>query len=306
MNATPEKGVYLGILKVLSSTDGFKIMVNEHNRIMIPLIFISCSQLSGDELTWMSGVRVRESRGIDLLEGKKPNRGWLGPEMSGEEGATFPEKLWWAIDEAKARLNCENIGFLYDFDLMQVDENSNLQLVMFSSLAKDENDILPGHVWADRQFLEVQNMKYMCPVTLQGIVREQTELMAKFQQINQQEGGDMEAESQRRKQKEAIKNEIESKIKALTPLKCAHTRRPAPPARPPADGARTSPLAPARRWVNRTIMWVAEKMPSFADKIEGGADMDIPALVEAANKANQETRDVAEQRTKLLATYLKK
>ena len=77
-------------------------------------------------------------------------------------------------------------------------------------------------------------------------------------------------------------------------------------ARPPADGARTSLLAPARRWVNRTIMWVAEKMPSFADKIEGGADMDIPALVEAANKANQETRDVAEQRTKLLATYLKK
>ena len=98
MSKIPDKGVYLAVFKVCSTPTGFKIMVNEHNRIMIPIIFISCTQLPADELKWMQGVRVRESKGIDLLEGKKPNRGWLGPEMSGEEGATFPEKLWWAID----------------------------------------------------------------------------------------------------------------------------------------------------------------------------------------------------------------
>ena len=81
---------------------------------MIPTIFISESQLGTEEVNWLQGVRTRESKGVDLLEGKKPNLGWLGPEMSGEEGATFPEKLWWAIDEAKARLETDDIGKQYD------------------------------------------------------------------------------------------------------------------------------------------------------------------------------------------------
>ena len=107
--------------------------MNEHNRIMIPTIFISESQLGTEEVNWLQGVRTRESKGIDLLEGKKPNLGWLGPEMSGEEGATFKEKLWWAIDEGKVRLGggqtaVDSLGKLYDFELPLVDEQSNLQV----------------------------------------------------------------------------------------------------------------------------------------------------------------------------------
>ena len=157
--------------------------VNEHNRIMIPIIFLTETQLEPAEVKWMHGVRMRESYGIDVLrhvehqgritgatahytlaswgwlsrllaalrhsgraakplrakltgcgaavrsgprssvlepssvprcssapnvtwlsphqvlEGAKPNAGWLGPEMSGEDGATFKEKLHWAIGE---------------------------------------------------------------------------------------------------------------------------------------------------------------------------------------------------------------
>ena len=40
---------------MLSSTDGFKIMVNEHNRIMIPIIFLTESQLGEEEANWMHG-----------------------------------------------------------------------------------------------------------------------------------------------------------------------------------------------------------------------------------------------------------
>ena len=136
---------------------------------MIPTVFLTEKQISGDDLTWMQGVRVRESRGIDLLEGGKPNRGWLGPEMSGEEGATFAQKMWWAIDEMKARLSSDNIGKLYDAEVLDIDEAGNLQMVLFASLAKDESDILPGHVWVDRAFLETQNMKYLCPKTLDSV-----------------------------------------------------------------------------------------------------------------------------------------
>lgn len=72
----------------------------------------------------MHGVRIREQLGIDLLEGRKPNMGWLGPEMSGEEGATFKEKLAWAVSEAKSRLGLEEkepLGLYYDSELLQVE-----------------------------------------------------------------------------------------------------------------------------------------------------------------------------------------
>jgi len=36
----------------------------------------------------MHGVRIRWDRGVQLLGDATPNRGWLGPEMTGE-GGTF-------------------------------------------------------------------------------------------------------------------------------------------------------------------------------------------------------------------------
>merc|ERR1719231_919083 len=118
------------------------------------MIFLTETQLDGDDKRWMHGVRIRQDRfNIDLLEGKQPNRGWLGPEMSGEEGATFPEKLWWAIDEAKARLNTDDVGKQYDRELLFIDEGDKIQLLIFGQLAKNEADCLPGHIWIERETL---------------------------------------------------------------------------------------------------------------------------------------------------------
>merc|ERR1719453_2235238 len=115
------------------------------------MIFLTENQLDDDEKFWMHGVRIRQEKfGIDLLEGKKPNMGWLGPEMSGEEGATFPEKLYWAVDEAKSRLGLqesESIGLQYDHELLFVDELDNCQLLIYASLAKEATEVLPGHIW---------------------------------------------------------------------------------------------------------------------------------------------------------------
>ena len=82
----------------------------------------------------MHGVRIRESFGIDVLEGAKPNAGWLGPEMSGEEGATFKEKLHWAIGEAKSRFGIDDhkpLGAYYDRELLQVDEMDNMRTPLY-------------------------------------------------------------------------------------------------------------------------------------------------------------------------------
>ena len=271
----PSRGVYLGVFKVLSSTDGFKIMVNEHNRISIPMIFLTESQLDGDEKTWMHGVRIRQEMfGVGLLEGKEPNRGWLGPEMSGEDGATFPEKLWWAVDEAKARLGTDNIGKQYDRELLFIDENNNIQLLLFGMLAENEADVLPGHIWVSREELEVQNMKYTCPISLEAIIGEMQSKIQEYQLLGSKDAGDMDGAKKIRNDKERLAKEIEDLHASLTPLK----------------------------WVNRTIMWCADKMPSFAKGIEKTTARDV---VKKAVDANSETDANDEQRTKLLAKYMK-
>jgi len=238
----PDKGVYLGIFKVVSTPLGFKIMVNEHNRIMIPIIFLTESQLSEEEKTWMHGVRIRENYGIDLLEGGKPNMGWLGPEMSGEEGATFKEKLFWAVGEAKSRLDIDEkapLGYYYDAELLQVDEKSNMQILTYASLAQEEAEVLAGHIWVERAFLEIQNMKYYCPTTLRALLKEQQGMVNEYLALD--DGGSLNAEDviSLRKNRDAIKEKLNSAVNKVTPLK----------------------------WVNRLIMWCADKMPSFADGI---------------------------------------
>jgi len=270
---TPEKGVYLGIFKVASTSEGFKIMVNEHNRISIPMIFLTETQLEGSDMVWMHGVRIREDQfKIDLLEGKQPNRGWLGPEMSGEEGATFPEKLWWAIDEAKARLDTENIGFQYDRELLFIDENDSIQLLIFGQLAKDESDLLPGHIWLGREELEVQNMKYNCPTVLQAMLKETQGRINEYQAIAANDTGDADTIKKMRADKEKIKEDIEKLYTSQNPLK----------------------------WVNRLIMWCADKMPSFGGKFEG---KDAAEVVGKAMAANSDMDANAAQRAALIKKY---
>jgi len=269
----PDKGVYLGVFKVLSTSAGFKVMVNEHNRISVPLIFLTETQLGDEDKFWMHGVRTREEKfKIDLLEGKQPNRGWLGPEMSGEEGATFPEKLWWAIDEAKARLDTEDIGKQYDKELLFIDEQDNIQLLLFGVLANEEKDILPGHIWQPKQVFLRENMKYLCPKVLQGMIAEQQKMI---QDVLAKSAGDslsMDQAATMRKEKDAAKAALKAALAAQTPLK----------------------------WVDRVIMWCADKMPSFAAGVEGA---DAKECVTKALAASTDVAKSAEARSALISKY---
>ena len=261
VSKVPDKGVYLGVFKVLSASGGFKVMVNEHNRITIPLIFLTENQLSPEEMQWMHGVRTREEKfSIDLLEGKQPNRGWLGPEMSGEEGATFPEKLWWAIDEAKARLDTEDIGKQYDKELLFIDEGNNIQLLLFGVLAKDSSDVLPGHIWVDKQVFLRENMKYLCPKVLQGMIAEQQVMIQDIMSKVASDSVDMSAMAGMRKEKAEAKEKLKLAMAAQTPLK----------------------------WVDRVIMWCADKMPSFtASFSDATADECVKKALAAATDVVQ-------------------
>jgi len=273
----PDKGVYLGVFKVLNEPSGFKVMVNEHNRIMIPIIFLTENQLTESELAWIAGVRIREKAGVDMLEGAKPNRGWLGPEMSGEEGATFPEKLWWACDEAKSRFGLDekdSLGEYYDTQVLDVDEKSNMQLVMYATLAKDASDVLPGHIWLDRQFLEIQNMKYYCPTVLERLLREQALIKQKYLALDDGGTKDLATMATVRTERLKLKDELNANVVKQQPLK----------------------------WVNRVIMWCADKMPSFGDGFRGTPD----EIVAQAIAANTATANVKADRKDLLAKYYAK
>jgi hypothetical protein len=273
VNKLPDKGVYLGVFKVLSASGGFKVMVNEHNRIAVPMIFLTETQLEADDKFWMHGVRTREEKfSIDLLEGKKPNMGWLGPEMSGEEGATFPEKLWWAIDEAKARLDTTDIGKQYDKELLFIDEADNLQLLLFGVLAKEPTDCLPGHIWVSKSEFLRQNMKYLCPKVLAGMITEQQTLIAKVMEMTAFGSVDMAQAAKLREMKDEAKAKLKEALAAQTPLK----------------------------WVDRVIMWCADKMPSFAADIDGSDAKDV--VTKALAKAT-EVEESAVKRTALIKKY---
>jgi len=276
-NRLPDKGVYLGVFKVLNSADGFKVMVNEHNRIAIPMIFLTESQLNAEETEWMHGVRTREVKfGIDLLEGKQPNRGWLGPEMSGEEGATFPEKLWWAIDEAKARLGLDekaSLGLQYDRELLFTDEENNCQLLIYAILAQDSSEVLPGHIWVNKSVLQVQNMKYLCPKVLKGVLAEQQKMIDEIVQISaNMDGVDMDSASKIRAKKGEALEKLKEMLKSQTPLK----------------------------WVDRVIMWCAEKMPSLTDSAKGS---DATSMVRDALSKDTDLKETAAKRAALIAKY---
>jgi len=193
--------------------------------------------------------------------------------MRGDEGATIPEKHWWAIDEAKARLDTENVGFQYDRELLRIDENDNIQLLIFGQLAKDEMDILPGHIWIARDVLEVQNMKFLCPKVQGNMIKESQDLINKYQAFAAQNSGDMEAVKNSRAEKDKIKEELEKIFGMQQPLK----------------------------WVNRLIMWCADKMPSFGLKYEGANANEV---VEKALAADAETSAAQEARAKLIEKYL--
>ena len=280
VSKVPDKGVYLGVFKVLSAPTGFKIMVNEHNRVNIPIIFLTESQLSPEEKTWMHGVRTREEKfNIDLLEGGNPNLGWLGPEMSGEEGATFKEKLDWAIREAKANMNipdASTIGKQYDKELIFMDENDNVQLLLYGELAKDPSDCLPGHIWVEKQQFLRENMKYYCPMVLDSMVTEQQKLVNDVLEVAAKASGglNIDAVAKVRAEKAAAVTNLKEVLKAQTPLK----------------------------WVDRVIMWCADKMPSFT-KDETGADAN--ACVASALAKAKDIEQSAKERAALVAKYKK-
>ena len=275
----PEKGVYLGVFFVLSAAGGFKVMVNEHDRISIPMIFLTENQLSDKEMLWMRGVRTREEKfGVDLLEGEQPNRGWMGPEVSGEEGVEFKQKLWWAIDEAKVRLGggqdaVETVGKQYDSELLFLDEQNNIQLLIFGLLAKDASELLPGHIWLDKSVLLRENMKYLCPKVLAGMVAEQQKIITQITSMAGKDSMDMAKAQGNRAAKDKAKQELKDALAAQTPLK----------------------------WVDRVIMWCADKMPSMTDGMEKGANAD--AMVTAALEKNTTITEMAEKRQTLITKY---
>lgn len=197
--------------------------------------------------------------------------------MSGEEGATFPEKLWWAIDEAKARLDTNDLGELYDAGTLDIDENNNIQLLLFACMAKEEKDILPGHIWVDRQFLETQSMKYNSPKVLDGLLAEQAVLMGQYLSLKDSMSANLSHEEsiQKRNELNALKETLDQEIQKQKPLK----------------------------WIDRVIMWTADGRPSFADKVPCKEEMDTDKLVDTAISMDESTRQTKAARAKLLAKY---
>ena len=127
--------------------------------------------------------------------------------------------------------------------------------------------------WSTQTFLR-ENMKYLCPQVLQGMIAEQQELILKVQSIMAEAGGalDQTQMQKMRKDKAIQAEELKQKLAAQTPLK----------------------------WVDRVIMWCADKMPSFAAKVDG---KDADECVTKALNDSKDVKEAAEKRAELITKY---
>ena len=144
---------------------------------------------------------------------------------------------------------------------------------------RDRKDILPGHIWVDRSFLELQNMKYMAPRTVQGMASEMQGMMNDYVMFKQAaETTDIsQIEAQRKKINEK-KAAIEKAMVEQGPLK----------------------------WVNRVIMWCADKMPSVVPADVMSAEADAAAAVAKGQAAIPESyKTLKGKREAVLAKYMK-
>ena len=143
-------------------------------------------------------------------------------------------------------------------------------------LAKDVSDCLTGHIWVDQPQFLVENMKYFCPTVLDSMVKELHEKVDAIM-CRQAAAGDslhiMEAE-RFRKDKEKSVDELKKLLESQTPLK----------------------------WVDRVIVWCAEKMPSFTEGIDGSDANDCVVKARAKDKS---VASSAAARSQLLAKYKK-
>ena len=114
---------------------------------------------------------------------------------------------------------------------------NNMQILLYGSLATGEDDLLPGHIWVEREALEVQNMKYYCPSVLKAALHEQQALIESYHGLDDGTLNAPEEIAKLRKDRDAIKDKLDQAIEQQQPLK----------------------------WVNRVIMWCADKMPSFGE-----------------------------------------
>ena len=282
--AVPTRGVYLGLLRLVSTTQGMKVMVNEHNRVMVPHLLLSGLPLSQDEAHWLRGVRVRWERGYSLLQDESPNLTWLGPEVTGDDGASFPQKFWWAIHELRQRLGLpaksgsnnesQGLGTLYDAETVLVDEADNVELVVLGQLVHDESELLPGHVWLPREEFEMHVLKYHAPRCLQSFLAKQREIVQLQAEATAHSAEAMTIDQAEELQ--AHKINLAAQMKALL-----DQQRPI-------------------KWVDRLILWCASNCPSFTEHVPSRSQLEADELVSRAYALDSEVVELRAKRRALI------
>ena len=120
--------------------------------------------------------------------------------------------------------------------------------------------MLAGHIWVDKQVFLRENMKYLCPKVLQGMIAEQQVMIQDIMSKVASDSVDMSAMAGMRKEKAEAKEKLKLAMAAQTPLK----------------------------WVDRVIMWCADKMPSFTSSVsEATADECVKKALAAATDVVQ-------------------
>ena len=125
-------GVYIGFVLALSSLRGFEVMVQDSRPTMVPCVRIA-DNISKEQWLWVQGVRLRAAEGVPMLTS----------ETSGSEGS-FPQRFSDGLQMLKRDLGLDDLGALYDHEIINVDEKNGIKLILYSTLSSSFE--LPEHL----------------------------------------------------------------------------------------------------------------------------------------------------------------
>ncbi|KAL9643460.1 hypothetical protein ABK040_010075 [Willaertia magna] len=153
-----KEGLYLCYLRWTWNPDlGFRVLVEENTRMMIPNVQLSKGLPYKDKWEWIQSIRLREDLGRSVF--KEPVN-LVDLNTSIDEYEQFSQRFCRAVLELKSMLGITDLGALYDHEFIPMDSSNRVFLVVFVEQVDDE--IFPDSwnrkfMWRNLKTLENTN-----------------------------------------------------------------------------------------------------------------------------------------------------
>ncbi|KAL0227910.1 hypothetical protein RCL1_004053 [Eukaryota sp. TZLM3-RCL] len=153
-NDSIKPGFYLGAVRIISDLDGLSILTDSISRDCIPLVKISSTLPTPPQEAWLRTITPKLKQGIPLC----PHSSTIDL-LSASVELTFEQLFVVAINEMKSKLNLNDLGDLYDWELIPLDPKSQSKMIVFVSVGSSDDVFSSDFFYCPIDSFEVRNFR---------------------------------------------------------------------------------------------------------------------------------------------------